>query len=337
MCALTSSSVNALPLKSEPIALWSKSSDLYSFLCDLYDDDGEIIDQSGVRSAVNYRDYGDTLFERGKSSFVPMASEFQTIAEKNRAEPDPFGTPIQIDTPPDFLEDPSFGLMAKHSIAWAAATEALLSDSQFFSLAHILEAEEELNCSVLLAKNLYYKQALQMLRSLLELNVAHVHFAGDQVAFSQWQSGQYRVPNLRGQGKLLEDLQRKGALDPSLRKVVDDLYGELNGAIHSAEAKMLHRGLRDREWAGLQFKTIDFRDWCTYVSRVVTVSISLLFAMLREMQRQPTPNGIVCDVCRAVNQFAVEERNQFSVTLRCLRCGHQCSSDPEYASGFGFS
>lgn len=146
MCALTSSSVNALPLKSEPIALWSKSSDLYSFLCDLYDDDGEIIDQSGVRSAVNYRDYGDTLFERGKSSFVPMASEFQTIAEKNRAEPDPFGTPIQIDSPPNFLEDPSFGLMAKHSIAWAAATEALLSDFRFFSLPHILEAVGATDC-----------------------------------------------------------------------------------------------------------------------------------------------------------------------------------------------
>ena len=213
MCALTSSSVNALPLKSEPIALWSKTTDLYGFLGDLYDDNAEIIDQSGLRSAVNYRDYGDTLFERGKSSFVPLASEFQSIAEKNRAEPDPFGTPIQIDSPPNFLEDPSFGLMAKHSIAWAAVVEALLSDSQFFSLPHILEARDELDCSGLLAKNLYYKQALQMLRSLLELNVAHVHFAGDQSAYSKWQSGQYRVPNLRGPGKLLEDLQKKGALD----------------------------------------------------------------------------------------------------------------------------
>jgi hypothetical protein len=178
MCALTPSSVGTLPLKSESIALWSKPSDLHSFLCDLYDDDGEIIDQSGVRTAVNHRDYGDTLFERGKLSFLPMASEFQAIAEKNRAEPDPFGNPIQIDSPPNFAQDASFGLMATHAVAWAAVVEALLSDSQFFSLPHILEAREELDCSVLLAKNLYYKQALQMLRSLLELNVAHVHFAG---------------------------------------------------------------------------------------------------------------------------------------------------------------
>jgi hypothetical protein len=134
----------------------------------------------------------------------------------------------------------------------------------------------------------------------------------------------------------LEALQKKGALDPNVSKEIADLYGELNGAIHSAEAKMLHSGLRDGEWAGLQFKAGDFREWCTYVSRVVTVSISLLLAMLQEMQRQPAPNGIVCDVCRAVNRFAFEERNQFGVTLRCLRCGHRANFDSEYAARFGF-
>jgi len=337
MCALTSSSAKALPLRSEPIAAWSKSTDLHLFLSDLYDDDAEMIDQSGVRSAINYRDYGDTLFERGRSSFVTTASEFQIIADKSRSESDPFGTPIQIDTPPNFLDDKSFGSMAKHSIAWAGVTEALLSESQFFSLPHILEVEEELSCSVLLAKNLYYKQALQNLRSLLELNVLHVHFVGDQVAYTDWQDGRYRVPRLRGSGGLLEQLVTRGAISANLSKSIGELYEELNGTIHSAEGKMLHRGLRDRRWAGMQFKTSEFRAWCDYVSRIVKVSTSLLLAMLEEMKRQPAPNGLVCGTCRAVNQFNVEEKNGCSVTLRCLRCGVQCTFDAEYAAKFGYT
>ena len=337
MCALDSSLAARLPLRAEPILLWSTSSDLYSFLCDLYDDDGEIIDESGQRSPVNYRDYGGTLFDRGVSSFQHLASEFQTIADANKAEPNPFGDPIQIGAAPNFLEDASFGLLAKHSIAWAAAVEALLSDTQFFSLPHTLEAEEELNCSVLLAKNLYYKHALQALRSLLELNVLHVYFVGDVAAYRDWQNSDYRVPHLRGSDGLLRKLRRKGAIDETISNEVDDLYDKLSGTIHNAESTMLHRGLRDGKWAGFQFKKGDFGEWCTYVSRVVKVSIQLLAAILSEIRRQPPVNGVVCYVCRAVNRFAVEERSRFSITLRCLDCGCRRGSNAEYAAQFGFS
>lgn len=337
MCALNPALPKLFPMTAEPIELWSRSTDLYSFLGDLYDDDAEVIDQSGVRSSVNYRAYGDTLFDKGHFSLKTIAGEFQTVADRNRAEPSPFGDPIRIDTPPNFLQDESFGLMAKHSIAWAAVIEWLLSDSQFFSLPHTLEAGEELDCSMLLAKNLYYKQSLQMLRSLLELNVLHVYFVRDQVAYTRWQNGQRDRLQLRGKGQLLQKLQESGAIDQDLGKAVDDLYAELNGTIHSAEAKMLHRGLKDREWAGLQFKTNDFRAWCTYVSRTVTVSVSLLSAMRKLMEIQPADNGIVCDVCRAVNQFVIEEKGRSLVTLRCYRCGHQCSFEAEYAAGFGYS
>jgi hypothetical protein len=337
MCALTASTANALPFNAEPIVNWSKSTDLLSFLCDLYDDNAEIIDEAGNRSPVNYRDYGETLFDRGKSSFQKLALEFQTFAESRKGEPDPFGNPIQIDTPPIFLENASFGMMAKHAIAWSAAVEALLSESQFFSLPHILEAEEELNCSLLLAKNVYYKHALQTLRGLLEINVLHVYFVGDQTAYAKWQNADYRIPNLRGKDGLLRKLRDRGTLEAGVSNAVGDLYEELNGSIHSAESKMLHRGLKDRQWAGMQFKAVDFAEWCVYVARVVKVSIQLLAAMLLEIQRQPAIKGIVCDTCRAVNQFAVEGRSQLAITLRCLRCGHQSNFSEEYAAQFGFS
>jgi hypothetical protein len=80
MCPVGPACLNALPLEAQPITLWSKSGDLFTFLTELYDDNGEIIDESGSRSAVNYRDYGDTLYEQGRLSFLNLAAEFQTLA-----------------------------------------------------------------------------------------------------------------------------------------------------------------------------------------------------------------------------------------------------------------
>ena len=215
MSLIPAACLDALPLSPESISRWSTDGDLLVFLRNLHDWTTEAANGSGQRFPVNYRSYGDTQYEQGKSSFREIASEFQRQAENHRDTAIPYG-PIRIYEPIDCLEDTTFGLLAKHAIAWDAVVEALLSDDGFFSLPIILEARTELDCSVLLAKHLYYKQALQVLRGLLELNVLHVHFAGDERDYAAWQVGNYRVPNLRGdqperQG-LLRRLLQKGAI-----------------------------------------------------------------------------------------------------------------------------
>jgi hypothetical protein len=332
--------LSALPLSPEPINVWSPGGDLFSFLGDLFDLDAEIIGEAGRRSAVNYRSYGETLYEQGRSSFLDSASGFRRLAEKSQDTPIPYG-PIRIEEPIDFMRDASFGFMAKHAIAWDAVVSALLSEDGFFSLPHILEARTELDCSVLLAEHLYYKQALQVLRGLLELNVLHVHFAVDEAAYAEWQKGDYRIPNLRGDrpGRegLLCRLFASGVIGQDLRDDADKLYEELNGAIHSTEASMVNAGLRSQQWAGVQFKDDQFRSWCQYVGRVVTVCTKLLAAMLQQMERPRREDGIACSTCRTIGQFAVEARSRDSVTLRCLRCGWQSGFTSEYASRYGFS
>jgi hypothetical protein len=332
--------LDALPLKPEPISVWSRDGDLFWFLLKLYDVDAEMIDEEGHRSAVNYRSYGETLYQRGQSLFLGSASEFRSLAESHQDTPIPCG-PIRIDKPIDFTRDASFGFMAKHAIAWDAVVDDLLSDNGFFSLPHILEARTELDCSVLLAKHLYYKEALQVLRGLLELNVLHVHFAADEAAYADWQKGNYRIPNMRGnrpgQEGLLHRLCTAGAISPDIKEDADRLYDELNGTIHSTEASMVNAGLRSRQWAGLQFKEDQFRRWCEYVGRVVAVGTRLLAAMLQQIQGPPRQNGIVCSTCRTVGQFVVEERSREAVTLRCLRCGWQSGFTLDYARRHGFS
>lgn len=321
MSRLNVASVAGLPFSAEPILLWAEKSDLFSFLRDLHE---------GVP------DYGKDVFERGRNSFEVLAAEFGAIAEERKQEPipDEMG-PMPSEEVIDFRADGFYGLMAKHAVACDAVVGELLSESCFFSLPHILEAREELECSVLLAKNCYYKQALQVLRSLLELNVLHLYFTGDQAAYGAWQNGDYRVPRLRGRGGLVEVLCEKGVISTGLGKEVSELYEALNGTIHSSEKRMVNRGLRDRRWAGLQFKRDEFQLWCEQTSAVVTVSVKLLSAMSEELARHPDA-GIVCCVCRAVNQFSVEDRSSNSVTLRCCRCGQQNAFSAEYAKRHGF-
>ena len=57
------------------------------------------------------------------------------------------------------------------------------AESAFFSLAHILETFSDLECSILLASRLYYKQAIQVLRSYLETSVLQLYFIKDIDAF----------------------------------------------------------------------------------------------------------------------------------------------------------
>ncbi len=162
----------------------------------------------------------------------------------------------------------------------------------------------------------------------------------DEASYTDRQKGNYRIPNLRGDrpGRkgLLHRLFAKGAISEDVKDDAGSLYEALSRTIHSTEASMINAGLPSRQWTGLQFKEDQFRSWCQYVGRVVTVGAKLLAAMLQEIQRLPRQDGIACSTCRAVGQFVVEERSRDSVTLRCLRCGWQSSFSPQDARRYGF-
>lgn len=51
--------------------------------------------------------------------------------------------------------DPVLGLVGKYKIAWDATVNSLLEEADFFSLAHLLGPETELESSILLAQHCY--------------------------------------------------------------------------------------------------------------------------------------------------------------------------------------
>src|SRR5579884_3754348 len=150
-----------LPLSADPVHQWSEQSDLSNFLTSLFDIDAEVRDQAGRITKVNHSQYGRELFRTNRQKFIWEAEDFRRIALANRDRPIPDAS-IRIDEVIDFGQDAPFGLMAKHAAAWNGVVDSVLSDGAFASLSHAVEVRSELDCSILLAKSLYYKQALQV-------------------------------------------------------------------------------------------------------------------------------------------------------------------------------
>jgi len=62
----------------------------------------------------------------------------------------------------------------------------ILGEEGCFSLSHLFEADSDLDASIVLASNLYYKQSLQVLRSYIETMVLHLYFANNPYDFEKW-------------------------------------------------------------------------------------------------------------------------------------------------------
>ena len=304
---------------SEPISMWTASGDLVQFLCD------------GVLLESRDNHYGRSLFDEGRERFLKLATEFQENALRN---PDSM-TSLKDDIP-SFTTDASFGLMAKHAVAFEGLLNAILSDGAFVSLPHILETDSDLECSLLLASRMYYKQALQALRGVLEMSVAQVHFAGHPDDFQLWVNGAWPLPRMRGHKGWLAKLKAEAALSTDIEEQVSDLYDLLNGTVHASEMRLIHSGLPKGRWAGLQFKRQQFDDWCSCYGRTVAVSFRLLARMLAIHLSAPHPEGIVCGTCRGLNNFEVVSRHAGSVTLRCRQCKAEHTFYADYAKKYGY-
>ena len=82
----------------------------------------------------------------------------------------------------------------------------------FFSVEHVLESLSEIECSILLASNISYKQSLQILRNFLEDILIELHFCCQRPDFDNWKQKIYRIPPLRGPKGVLKRLVIKGIL-----------------------------------------------------------------------------------------------------------------------------
>ncbi len=199
-----------------------------------------------------------------------------------------------------------------------------MSDGAFYSLTHLLEASSEIECSILLAEKLFYKQAIQILRNYLEELVLPLHFCANPEEFEQWKQGDYQIPAFRRRKTgLLDRLQDRSVLPPAVATEVSTLYGQLNGAVHAAAESMLHRGIEKRRYLGHVFKSDDFQLWADLLGRSVKVGAELLRINIQQWEQTMVPGNIYCDMCHSevFDPVDPEPRADGYQTLCCRQCG----------------
>lgn len=315
--------INYLPFSSEPFSVWGEKPDLLEFLFALHDKSGVILSSDGTRTPVNYREYGKYVFESGKEDIKYWMEQFVTAAKNTTPAPGSTTQKVEI---PDFSRITQFGQAAKYFIAWRGVVGEALQEGVFFSIEHVLESEADLECSVHLVANLYYKQALQVLRNFLEDLVLPIHLCDNIDDFMAWKSNDYYMPRLRGRNGLLQELVKKEILPSDIADEIGNLYGTLSGCIHGAERRLLHKGLYSGKWIGKLFKHSDFLDWCKYFCQAVDLGIRLLRININQWQAAKSGEKRFCSVCHNIDGFDTkryEFGGEWHIEYRCPKCGNK--------------
>ncbi len=313
--------IDILPLTAEPIISWNTNSDIKLFLCQLY-------------GAVDYPYYGNYLFRIGKTRWKKTLKIFHNKAINKEIMP---GAEGKVDIIPDFTTDSHFGLMSKYSISWGAVCQSLLEESAFFSLSHILETETDLEASILLSADCFYKHALEMLRNYLESVILQLYFCDNPSDFARWREGTFRVPSFRHKKKgLLAEIQDKGIFPADLSQTASELYRDLNGSIHGAEHLLVNAGLLTGNWRGHTFKYDFFSTWCDYFARCVNVGILTLRISTNHWLEKRPRDSVYCGVCHNEDlvQFDVQKTSD-GVSLICKLCGSQMNFTSKWAAKLG--
>ncbi len=250
---LPQTAIDILPFSAEPISQWKTNVDIRLFAEALYPPP---FNPPSTREL-------DPDFER-------EIQEQARIFTKNLMESPNASASI------DFYHDHRFGQVAKYTLALKCCILSLLEDGRFYSLAHILEAESDLDCSLLLASHFYYKQSTLMLRSVLEEVFLPIHFCDSVSDFEAWKANSYRTPNLRGKDGLIKKLHKKNIIDEPLAIQTANLYAHLSGYVHGSQNILIHRNIHLGQRHAVKFNEEVFSAWCRLFCECIETCIRLL-------------------------------------------------------------
>ncbi len=305
--------VALLPFPELAIVNWDAANDLREYLQTLCDRDGVVVDESGTKRTVNYAFYAEELYKWGVERTAAYVAEFKTSAAS-----------YTHDEAYDLLRSAPFGKAMQAEIAWNGTVNAILSEGAFFSLAHILEADADLNCSLHLAQDAFYRQALLTLRCFLEDVFVQLFFCNKQEDFAKWKLDDFRTPHFRGRKGYLQDLVRLGLLTEAVAKRADSLYGKLNSTVHGAQRELLYEGISEGRGSGPSFTEERFERWCALFSDCVDVGLRALHEHLVWWDKRKPADSDICSTCHRRDLFQYDERHvagRVIVKRTCTGCG----------------
>src|SRR5260221_5592371 len=283
---LPQAAIDMLPLSAEPMFQWEKDTDIRVFAQTLYPD---------------LPSFGSKLCARHEKDMRKQARAF---------------TKMLMEVPRssnylDFYQDAQFGQVAKYAIALKCCIHRILEDAGFYSLAHVLEAESDLDCSLLLASNFYYKQAALMLRSILEEVLLPIHFCENVSDFDNWKGNNYRTPNLRGRDGLIQRLLKKNIIYEPLATQTANLYGNLSAYVHGSQSTLINQNIHLGEVHRVEFNQSIYSTWCQLFCECVDMVVRLQkinydqWATIRSFKFEPLAKvgKTLCHTCHNEDAF----------------------------------
>lgn len=310
---LPETALSHFPFSAEPVDKWHSSSDLGRFAISLYDTPTGMLLASGEYITESTRDAGTASFQRASEQSKQLIDIFSE-GLNSLGETEKHTLKAEI------------GRSLKYYFAYDIAASAILSESAFGSLPHILEGNADLTCSIELAGSRYYKQALQVLRGYLEGQVVDVELTRSDSKFELWRSGNYRIPPLRGESGLLSKLQKANILDNQIVSRIGTAYGLLSRSVHGTEDSFINSGLFEGEHTGLTFRSDKLTQWSQQFCETVELGVILLAVRARIWSNMIKTNLDKCEVCRAA-QFENTELLTFGgrehLRRRCLFCTNE--------------
>jgi hypothetical protein len=322
-----------IPFGPVPYRSWGDSPDVLVFLRTLYAEATEVLGPDGTREQI-WTDFGKDIFTRTIPEIEDVIRAFSRQDDRERERVHHRRRWLQTYDPQALSrwpeqytglvahEDATLGLALKAYIAWKGIVQHVLEESMFFSIAHILETERELEASVLLAQDGYYKQAHQLLRSFLEEVVVPLHFILEPQAFEEWKAGTYKIGSLRGRSGLLRRLKKEQVLDAQLADEIGALYRSISASVHGAEDRLslagVYSGREDQD-----FPISRLHDWAATLANAVFLGVRLTRRAIIEWVTRK-PQQLQCSVCHLVGDFDEKEfvfGGELFVQYRCRACG----------------
>jgi hypothetical protein len=207
--------------------------------------------------------------------------------------------------------------------AWLELDEWLLSEAQFFSLVHTLEAKSDLDASIELLKAFYYRQALASLRSFLEDVLLPFYFFFIRDDYKDWKAGTLRVPSVRGKDGIISLLRKKGIQNPLNLDRFDRIYETLNHSVHGHSETMIHSGLEDGEWRGLSYNKQKCMEWLEIATEAINTGIEITRELETLWMLEIKSSPPFCSCCHSEDYWKTVERGFGGVFYRfeCTACG----------------
>jgi hypothetical protein len=302
-----------LPFNAEAFASWGDDVDVRSFLRSIADDVMTVINFDGSVASSRKIEIAEEPWRE------EAAEDLEGFITSRLGQVKPEISKLGPSWPTD---DIPVGRAMKYVTAWRAVDREALEEERFFSIAHLLEATNEIEVSLALAQGTFYKQAKQQLRSLLELVVMPLHFCIDRASFTEWRNGNYRIPRFRGSNGLLEQLAVHSLLSRQTANDIGDLYGRLSGSIHNEEKELAFSGVLGGDDTVVGFSIERLHEWADLYAATLDVAIRAVIAAI-EVWDTNRPANPFCATCHNETAFIiVAERfgEELYDKITCAKC-----------------